>query len=309
MKRVAILAMLLACPAVVRAGNCFWVTAPADTTITASYDVFNAGTYSVTQNFIFHCTPNTTATMTINRGSNSAGYLPSRTARITNPPVGYAGTLLSYQLYNNLGQVWGDGTGGSFPKVFNSSPKDKDYDVTDGAVITATAPMGSDVPPGTYDDTLTASLTWGGGGGPVTSSFRVIIIVQPQCKAETFSILFGTYDPMVTNLSTPKDASGTVNVKCSKSTFATVQLNQGASLTGSRQMKNPAGDLLPYDVYKDSARSVVWNTVDTNSGTSTSAAIPLGPGAGGFTAYGRIAANLDVTGGDYKDTLQAVVNY
>jgi spore coat protein U-like protein len=318
MRKLALF-LLLACPVIARASQCNWQQGPTDMTITATYDVFGSGNISVPQNFSFHCTPNTSASITITRGTNSAAYSPWRTTKITNPPAGYAGTLLSYNVWTPSNapaptppnSIWGDGTGGSIKVNWTSSPNDKIYDFNDGATFVYVAPLGSDVPPGTYDDTLTASLAWG-GGAPDTLTWRVIITVLPQCTVDTFSVAFGTYDPVGANLTTADDVTGTVNVKCTKTTAATVTLDPGKwTSAGSRRMQHTtnAALFLPYDIFTNIGRTTIWNTTNTNGGTSTSKLTGLGPGAGGFTAYGRIQPGLDVSAGSYKDTVQAVVNY
>lgn len=318
MRRLAVVLVLAAFPIVGRGSNCNWQSAPLDITVTTAYDVFGSGNLTVAQNFSFHCTPNTAASITITRGTNSAAYSPWRTTKITNPPAGYTGTLLNYNVWTPTNappptppnSIWGDGTGGSIKVNWSSSPQDKVYDFNDGATLVYVVPLGSDVPPGTYEDTLTGSLSWS-GGTPTTTTWKVTITVQPQCVVDTFSIAFGTYDPVSANLTTPDDATGTVSVRCTKSTAATVSLDPGKWSSGGRRMQHTtnAALFLPYDIYIDSLRSTIWNTTNMNSGTSSSKTVGLGPGAGGFTAYGRIQPNLDVTAGSYKDTVQAVVNY
>lgn len=311
--------LLAACPMIGRAGNCNWQTDPVDITVTAAYDVFATGNVTVAQNFSFHCTPNSAAQITLTRGTNSAAYSPWRTTKITNPPAGYTGTTLNYNILTPVlappptpaNAIWGDGTGGSIKVNWQSDPHDKIYDTADGATFVYTVPLGSDVPPGTYEDTVTADLTWGSSSKD-SRTWRIRVIVAPQCLVDTFSVSFGAYDPVGVNKTVVKDASGTVNVRCTKTTAATVTLDPGRwSSGGSRRMQHTtnAALFLPYDIYTDSVRSVIWNTTNTNTGTSTSKLTPLGPGAGGFLAYGRIQPNLDVAAGSYKDTVQAVVNY
>ena len=71
-------------------------------------------------------------------------------------------------------------------------------------------------------------------------------------------------------------------------------------------MRSAAGDLLAYNLFRESTYATVWDLTNTVSGTSTNRSIPIG---GGFTIYGRIPANQDVRAGSYYDTVQAIVNY
>jgi spore coat protein U-like protein len=59
-------------------------------------------------------------------------------------------------------------------------------------------------------------------------------------------------------------------------------------------------------MYKDAARTITWNTTNTNTGTATSKLTAIN---GGFTVYGRIPAAQDVRAGSYSDTVQVTVNY
>jgi len=322
MKRLAVFLLLVAVPVVGRAKQCDWQTNPVDITVLAAYDVFGSGNVAIAQNFSFHCTPNTAASITLTRGTNSANYAPWRTARITNPPAGYAGTLLNYDIWTPSNapaptapnSIWGDGTGGSIKVDWTASPQDKIYDFNDGATLVYVVPLGSDVPPGTYEDTLSASLNWGAGTISIVT-WKITIVVQPQCIVDTFSVGFGSYDPVGANASTPRDAAGTVNVRCTKSTSASVALDPGKWTSGgSRRMQHTtnAALFLPYDIYKDAGYTTVWDMLNTNTAASQSKLTALGPppgGTGGFSAFGRIQPGLDVTAGSYKDTVQAVVNY
>ena len=109
------------------------------------------------------------------------------------------------------------------------------------------------------------------------------------------------------NASTPLDSTGTVNVYCTAGTLATVALDLGTHVSGStRRMLGTTGDFLTYQLYRDAAHTVVWNSVNTNSGTSASKNTPIN---NGFVAYGRIPAAQDVGIGSYSDTVLVTVNY
>ena len=287
------------------ASNCSWTTAPANIDL-GTYSVFNPVALSAKSDFIIKCTPNTTGTITLNRGANSLSYTP-RTLKLVG---GSATDLVNYNLFTDAATslIWGDGTGGSTTYAqFNSTPGDKSFaDSIYGAmpVLMATA----DPLPGTYKDTVTATLSWG-SGQPDPRQFTIQAIIQPECKVNTFTLSFGTYDPLVVNAATPLDASTLINVYCTRTTPATVSLDNGSNLSaGTRRLKSGAS-FLNYDIFKDATHGTVWNTANINGGTSTSRFTALGPGSGGFTAYGRVIAGQDVTTGTYYDTVQATVNY
>lgn len=292
------------------AANCSWTIPPPSMTITNSYSVFSTSAYTISNPFAFFCTPNSTARVTLTRGSNSTSYSP-RTMLITNPPAGYAGSLLNYTLTTPSGQIWGDGTGGTFSVTFLPSTSDKTYDQTDGAVITAATFAGQDLPPGIYNDVITVTLSWQPGNGNAgNQTFVIQTTIIPECRVNAFSLPFGTYDPVVDNATTPRDANAAVNVYCTKSTTATVSLDAGLNSSGgSRRMKHTAiaGSVLDYDIYK-TAYTTIWNTANTNGATSSSKGASLGP-PGGFIGFGRIPAGQNPAVGSHTDTVQAIVNY
>jgi spore coat protein U-like protein len=301
MRKLAIPAVLviLAFARTAGASNCSWTAAPTNINF-GNYSVFSPGALLANSTFTINCTPNTTGRITLNRGTNSASYTP-RTLKLT------AGSVyLNYNLYVDPAattQIWGDGTGGTtYYEQYNSTPQNKSF--TDQ--IFGQLPAVSDIGVGVYNDTLIATLTWGGGSS-ITQQFTVQTTVIAECVVNTFGINFGAYDPLGANASSPRTASAVLNVYCTKGAVGTVSLDTGTNFSGSlRRMKNASGAFMNYNIYKDGAYATVWDTTNVNSATSTSRYTPL---AGGFTAYGSIPANQDVAIGNYSDTVQATVNY
>jgi spore coat protein U-like protein len=172
--------------------------------------------------------------------------------------------------------------------------------------IYGTIPVGANASFGNYTDSIQASIILGGGTND-QNNFTVMANVQPECTVSTSAVNFGGYDPVSANAATPKDSTGTVNVYCTVSTTATVTLDLGTNASGTtRRMLGSTGDFLAYELYRDAGRTVIWNTVNTNSGTSTSLITPIN---GGFTAYGRIFSGQDVGVGSYSSTVTVTVNY
>ncbi|GAP66686.1 putative spore coat protein, late developmental [Mizugakiibacter sediminis] len=150
--------------------------------------------------------------------------------------------------------------------------------------------------------------------GTDSATFNVTATVINSCKVVAANnIGFGNYDPAGANNTTPLDASGSVQVRCTKNTNAAVTLNQGANpATGStcaspsRQMTDGGSNRLGYAIYKDAARSQPWGCDATNqaSFTSTGIASPIT-----LTTYGRVAAGQDVPAGSYTDTVSVTVTF
>ena len=280
------------------AGKCQWRVAPANIAF-GIYSTFGTGALAATTSYTFRCTPQTEAVLTFTTGTYSSTYFPRA--------MSAGGRVVPYNLYDNAARtvILGDGTGGTTSRVaFNSEPRDKDYTDT----IYAATPLGSDVPPGTYTDTVTAILSWDGGGGSSSVTFTVTTIVQAECNVTTVPVAFGTYLPVGTHATTPLDATGSINVYCTAGTVATVSLGPGLNAGGGvRRMAGPAGSFLAYQLYRDAARSRIWSTSpNTVSGTSSSMTLPIG---GGLVVYGRVPQGQDPIVGVHTDTVQATVNY
>ena len=245
------------------------------------------------------CNPNIVATVSISRGTNSTSFLP-RTMRL-------GVETLPYNLHTtssgNPPPVWGDGSAGTNVITLNATPQNKDFDLT----IYGLMPIDSDVSPGIYTDMIAVTVNDNKAGDPDTILMEIRAQILAECTVDTFSLNFGTYAPVGTNATNALPGTATVNVRCTKGTTGTVQLTAGQWFAGgTRNLRNTAGELLPYNLFRESTYATVWNLTDTVSATSTSRTVPLG---GGFTIYGRIPANEDVRAGSYTDTVQAIVNY
>jgi spore coat protein U-like protein len=289
------IAFLLASAVRVEAGNCTWLVVPPNVDF-GNYSVFSPTPLEINTSFQVRCTPHTTATVTLTRGTSSTSYDP-RT-------MGNGSELLSYNLYNDssMTSIWGDGTGGSTEYwLFNATPREKVFDES----MYARVFPGPDVSAGLYTDTITATLTWDGNSTD-TRTFTVTVNILSECLVETFNVAFGTYDPVAAHLGTPLDATGQVRVYCTKGTTGMVSLSSGTNFAGGSRRMRGGADFLLYDIFRDSSYAGTWNSVNMNSGVSSSRLIPL---AGGFTAFGRIPAAQNVAIGDYTDTVVATVNY
>jgi spore coat protein U-like protein len=293
MRRIAVVAFgLVLLASAAHAANCSWDQVPPN----INFGTYSGGALAATSDFQFTCTPSVaTATLKLSRGS-APSYTPRQMPHTTAPAA-----TLDYNLYRDSAHtiIWGDGTGGTQYLTFNPAPGNRQFTGT----IFGNLPAGSNVPTGTYTDTIAATLD--SGSGVDTQFFTVTVNVVATCTVSTVALNFGAYDPVSANAVAPRDATGTVNVYCTAGTFVTVTLDNGLWVSGTnRRLK--AVSFLTYEIYKDAARSIIWNVANTNTGTSTSNVIPIN---GGFTAYGRIFAGQDVPAGSYSDTILVTVNY
>src|SRR5471030_1721988 len=101
---------------------------------------------------------------------------------------------------------------------------------------------------------VVASSGW---AATATATINVTATVAQKCKISTTDVVFGSYDPVVTNLATALNAPGpgTLAVTCTKNASGvTLALNFGNNSTGGsvRRMKETAGALmfLNYQLYQ-----------------------------------------------------------
>ena len=296
MRRIAIAISFLLAPVAAQAINCTWDIVPTNINF-GGYSAFSTTAVTATSAFQFTCTPPATATMTLSKGT-SASFNPRIMTRTTAPAI-----TMNYNLYMDAANtiIWGDGTSGTQFLTFASTPGNKTY----AGTIYATIPPGLNVGPGTYTDTVQVTLDW--GTGTLNQFITMTAVVSAECTVSTTSVNFGAYDPVSANAATPLDSTGTVDVYCTTGTAGTVSLDPGTHVTGStRRMLSGVANFLNYEIYRDAARSSIWNTVNLDAGTSASKTVAIN---GGFIAYGRIPAAQDVTMGSYSDTLLVTVNY
>jgi spore coat protein U-like protein len=153
------------------------------------------------------------------------------------------------------------------------------------------------------------------GPSPQNANFNVTANIAGSCVVSAADIAFGAYDPVDVNASTPKDASGTVTVRCTKGmSTAVAALNQGANPTGTsscaapdRQMNGGGALRLGYGIYQDAARTTTWGCDAANDLALPAFTSSITPQV--LTTYGRIPAGQDASIGSYTDTVQVSVTF
>ncbi len=167
-----------------------------------------------------------------------------------------------------------------------------------------------------------ASPSW---AATATATVNVTASVTQKCKITTTDVVFGSYDPVVTNLSTALTAPspGTLVVTCTKNASGvTLALNTGVNSTGgtNRRMKETGGSFmyLTYQLYQPSATTpsaVCAYTTIWGDGTNGTVLTPTGTGGWGnvsaqtFNVCGQVPAGQDVEQGSYADVITATVNF
>ena len=152
-----------------------------------------------------------------------------------------------------------------------------------------------------------------------TANLAVTASVTANCTISTTAVLFGVYDPVVTNASTALNGNGAVSIACTKGSAPNVTMDLGANPSGSqRKMLITGGgvDTLNYELYQPSTNttpstcsfpgSAVWGTAGGAIFTPTA---PTSKTARAFAVCGTVAAGQDVSVGSYQDTIVATVNF
>lgn len=144
----------------------------------------------------------------------------------------------------------------------------------------------------------TQTLGMGGGGGGMGGT----------CDIAANNHAFGSYN---TFSPTPLDATSTITINCSDcggmggdcnhETKIDAGQNSGGSFN-PRKMSS-GGDMLNYNLYRNSSRTEIWG--DGTSGTYT----VTGSNDQTWTIYGRVPALQNSSVGSYSDTLQATVTF
>jgi spore coat protein U-like protein len=136
------------------AGKSFAACSVSTTPVSfGSYDVLLPGATDATGSISFVCdeTPPPDVTVAIGQSPNSGGFDP-RQMKLT------GGTdLLNYNLYTDATytSIWGDGTGGTVTRS-QRAPRNK----TITFQVYGRIPPSQDVSAGSYNDTLTVTITW-----------------------------------------------------------------------------------------------------------------------------------------------------
>ncbi|CNI09595.1 spore coat U domain-containing protein [Yersinia pekkanenii] len=156
---------------------------------------------------------------------------------------------------------------------------------------------------------------------PVSQTFTVNATVLSGCSLGggiTDTSNFGTLDfGNIASLANVTNAisglnSGTITIQCSGNPSVTLALNSGANTSGSitagrRLLNSSTGEYLLYQIYQDSARTLIWGN-GSNGGTTQLVA------TNGTVQYVILYAQLfasstQPTAGLYTDTLLVTVTY
>ena len=240
----------------------------------------------------------TSVTLTCQSGEGftiglSKGSGVSATTTIRKMTLGAA--TLNYQLFRDAARTlnWGDiGASDQYSGTGTGSVQ--------SVTIYPLIPAGQFVAPGTYVDTIIASVV--DNGTTTSRSITVTAVVQATCTLSATNLAFGTYNGVVNN------STSSLTISCTNSTTYNVGLNAGLA-TGAtvtnRSMTGPLSALLNYKLFSNAGRTTNWGSTvgtDTLAGTGNGTPQPL-------TVYGQIPAAQIKRPGSYSDTITATITY
>jgi spore coat protein U-like protein len=148
--------------------------------------------------------------------------------------------------------------------------------------------------------------------GSVSTSLGVSGSVTDDCTiAAAPSIAFDNYHPATSNLTSPLNSTGTLSVTCTTGTVAEIDLSTGANggvAVGTTRAMKSGANLLNYELYSDSSRSVVWG-VGAGTGGVTELAAPSAT-AVNYIVYGQVPGGQNIPAAtDYADSVAVTVNF
>ncbi|MFJ2988769.1 spore coat U domain-containing protein [Collimonas sp. NPDC087041] len=131
-----------------------------------------------------------------------------------------------------------------------------------------------------------------------------------DCTVAGSGVAFGSY---ASPGSTSSTGTGTVTVTCTGLGLLvsyTIQLNAGNGTFATRLLKSGVTNSLNYNMYTDTARTIVWGDGSASTSTvSDSYLLSIGSNARSYTAYGLIPASQNKPAGTYTDTLTITITY
>jgi spore coat protein U-like protein len=137
------------------------------------------------------------------------------------------------------------------------------------------------------------------------------VAVAAACSVSTVPVAFGAYSPLA---AIARESVGSIDVSCGDPAAGSVSyaiaLSAGAGTYASRVMAS-GGSFLAYNLFRDSARNLVWG--DGTGGSvvvSDSYIVATSPTVRSYTVYGRIAGGQrQAAVGTYGDRIIVTVAF
>lgn len=278
-----------------------------------SYSTLNFnGSNTATGSVAFTCVSfNSPGTYTICAGLGNASFPGTNTQPVMTGPAN-----INFNLYTNptYTSVWA---------ASNPLQTSITLPAGNGVTVSGTMPYygfiaaGQGLPAGTYNASFFNTVLGAMSGGTCQTSAGVVSgldgtlpvtdSVTAACSVTATNIALGVVASTATNV----PGSGAITIECSPSTKYFVGLapsNGNANGAGTMTGSAGNGSTVPYQLYQDSAHSIIWG----NTATSTSAGNGVGGhGNGktqGYSVY-VLMPSANYPADTYADTVTVTVNF
>ncbi|HSI55144.1 MAG: spore coat U domain-containing protein [Ramlibacter sp.] len=138
------------------------------------------------------------------------------------------------------------------------------------------------------------------------ATFRVSTRVNAVCSVTASNLDFGVY---ATQTASPKQASTVLRATCTPGTTYQLGLNEGTTAGATvtqRKLVSASNATLNYQLYSDSARSVIWGNTP---GTDTVTGLPGTGLAQDYTVFGSIPPSQAAPAEEFGDTITVRIYY
>lgn len=137
------------------------------------------------------------------------------------------------------------------------------------------------------------------------TEFEVTVTITSTCSIGVPAAT-GVHFGSVASTATAVDTAGRLEVNCTPGTGYQIALDAGRNAGGDIQARAMTGGgiTVPYQLYQDENRSIVWGSTDqtdTVGGTGTGSVQEI-------RVYGRLPS-ANFAAGSYADTITATVSY
>lgn len=145
--------------------------------------------------------------------------------------------------------------------------------------------------------------------GGALIAFAAAAAPARACTISASGVAFGAYDPLAAGAD---NGTGPISLACpTNANSVIIALSTGTSGTYTARTMRSGGNILNYQLYRDSARTQVWGNGTAGTFTQTLTGGTTGGGTRNYstTVYGRITALQNVPAGAYLDTITVTVTF
>lgn len=121
------------------------------------------------------------------------------------------------------------------------------------------------------------------------------------CSVSATDLAFGTIDPLISGAT---DSASEITVTCPSSTSYSITLSAGNGTYAERELHSGT-HALPYNIYTDAARTIVWG--DGTGGVAVDGTADSDGNT--HTAYGRVPHDPAAVPASYADSIVVTISF